>query len=178
MHFSNVLAASLAIFPAVFAQSNVPATSPIYLNGFYTITSVGDNTILALESGDGVFSLTEPATKNSTWYINSGPSGHAFIANARRGGVLTGVKPRDDSNPFNSQVQVQDVATDDQGRRRQAWALIRFDDGTYEIKNEQFDQLLDIRGGVGQGPEVILWTRNQPPSGNQRWNINLFSLTT
>ncbi|KAJ8106663.1 hypothetical protein OPT61_g9389 [Boeremia exigua] len=178
MHSFNILAASLAIVPSIFAQSTVPAASATLFNGFYTITSIGDGTILALESSNGVLSLGDPTTKNSTWYINSGPDGHAFIANVRQGGVLTGVKAKNEWNPYESQVQVAHVAGDDDGRRQQAWALNSFDDGTFEIINADFDQLLDIRGGVGLGPEVILWTRNEPPSGNQRWEISEFSLTT
>jgi len=45
---------------------------------------------------------------------------------------LTGVRGKNEGNPFNSQVQAQDVASDDLKRRRQAWKLNGFSDGTYE----------------------------------------------
>lgn len=39
---------------------------------------------------------------------------------------------KNEANPFASQVQAQDVANDDTGRRRQSWRLSGFDDGTFE----------------------------------------------
>jgi|SRR5690242_14261059 len=57
MHAYQILAASLAIVPSVFAQSTTPAQSPALLNGFYNIISAGDGTVLTLDSREGVFAL-------------------------------------------------------------------------------------------------------------------------
>lgn len=74
MHAIQVLAASLAILPSVFAQSATPATSPTLFNGFYVITSAGDGTVLSLNSQQGVFSLR---------YANSHFRSHSTIVRGK-----------------------------------------------------------------------------------------------
>ncbi|KAF9699133.1 hypothetical protein EKO04_002998 [Ascochyta lentis] len=166
MFFSTVLAATLAIIPSALAQQ---------FNGLYTIKGM-DGTTVAYDAQSKAVSISNPPTRNSTFYITSGPSGYAFISGTQPLSVFSATGSYGSTNNIdNSQVSGLGFYSATGDRSQQAWKINSLGNGFYEIESVAFPgSVIDIRGDGSNTRQLLVYFRNG--GNNQKFNITPYGI--